>query len=117
MPIPRFEMRTKYDLMPHLILMGMPYVFIEYVADLTGMADITTLPGNIYLTGATHDASVKVNEEGTEAAAVTVLVAGMDSEIPPLPRFVAGPPFISLIQDDESGAVLFMGRVMDPTAR
>ena len=58
-----------------------------------------------------------VNEEGTEAAAVTTIaVTLVESLPPPPPRFTADHPFIFIIQDDESGAILFMGRLSDPTA-
>ena len=113
--IPKFEMKTNYDLTDPLAGMGMPNAFSKAAANLTGVADITTLPGNIYVSKAVQDAYVKVNEEGTEAAAVTTIVMAVESEPPPPPRFVADHPFIFLIQDDESGAVLFMGKVMDPT--
>jgi serpin B len=89
-------------------MMGMPDVF-GGGADLTGMAG--SEPGGISISKASHDAFVKVNEEGTEAAAVTTIVM---SESGPT-RFVADHPFIFLIQDDESGTILFMGKVMDPT--
>ena len=57
---------------------------------------------------------VDVNEEGTEAAVVTVIHTTAESG-PSLPEFVADHPFIFIIQDDESGAILFMGKVADPT--
>jgi serpin B len=57
---------------------------------------------------------VDVNEEGTEAAAVTVIETAIES-VPSLPEFVADHPFIFIIQDDESGTIIFMGKVTDPT--
>ena len=113
--IPKFEMKTNYDLAGSLARMGMPDAFSEGAANLTGVANVMSLPGNIYVSKAAQDAYVKVNEEGTEAAAVTTIVATTDSKPPPPPRFVADHPFIFLIQDDESGAILFMGKVTDPT--
>ena len=58
---------------------------------------------------------VDVNEVGTEAAAITAVVLDTSAQPPP-PMFIANHPFIFIIQDDESGAILFMGRLSDPTA-
>jgi serpin B len=57
-----------------------------------------------------------VNEDGTEAAAITALVITPTSG-PPEPRheFTADHPFMFVIQEKETGEVLFIGRVMDPT--
>ena len=91
----------------------MPDVFRKGVADLSGIAD--TAPGNLYVTSATQDAYVNVNEEGTEAAAVTtILIAREDATV--TPKFIANHPFIFIIQDDASDAILFMGRISDPTS-
>jgi serine protease inhibitor len=65
-----------------------------------------------------HKAWCEVNEEGTEAAAATVGgVSGavMMNPPPPPPVFRADHPFIFLIRDTRSGALLFLGRVADPT--
>jgi serpin B len=58
-----------------------------------------------------HKAFVEVNEEGTEAAAVT---ATSMQAATTLRRFVADHPFIFVIMDDRTGNVLFMGRVVNP---
>ena len=113
--IPKLEMKTKYLLNGSLKNMGMPDAFHKKDAKFGGMADISTLPGNIYVSKAIHDAYVKVNEEGTEAAAVTTIIVAIDEAVPQPQAFIADHPFIFLIQDDESGAILFMGRVSDPT--
>ena len=113
--LPKFETRTNYDLKQDLTAMGMPDVFLENIADLGGLADLALLPGNLYVEKATHDAYVKVNEEGTEAAAVTTIVVGIESETPPIPHFNADRPFLFAIYDEQSGLVLFMGKISDPT--
>ena len=63
---------------------------------------------------------MKVGEEGTEAAAATAMVmlgGAWSEEEPPKPiPFHVDRPFVFLIRDDETGAVLFMGRIMDPTS-
>jgi serpin B len=66
----------------------------------------------MYIEEAVHKAFVAVDEKGTEAAVATVA-----SVPPPAPRFVANHPFLFLIRDKASGAIVFMGRVMNPAAR
>ena len=77
--LPKFETKTKYDLKTDLIDLGMPDVF-------TSSADLGDLSDNdgLYVDRATHDAYVQVNEEGTEAAAVTA-ISMSESEPPPPP--------------------------------
>ena len=108
--LPKFETKTKYDLQKNLVDLGMPDVFTA-IADLSGLSD----NDNLYVDRATHDAYVKVNEEGTEAAAVTV-ISMSESQPPPLPHFNADHPFLFIIYDEQSGLILFMGRISDPTA-
>ena len=115
--IPKFEMKINYDLETPLTVMGMGDTFGSRVANLKGIADVSKLPGNIYVSKAIHEAYVKVNEEGTEAAAVTVIIVTTDSAPPPIPKFVADHPFTFIIQDNESGTILFMGKITDPTAK
>ena len=104
--MPKFEVRTHYELTPHLESLGVTHLFDRHAADLSGMAD---LERNLHVDQVTQDAYIKVNEEGTEAAAVTT--ARLQSR----PQFVADHPFMFLIQDDKSGTILFMGRVSDPS--
>ena len=111
--VPKFTMKTHYDLIDPLTNMGITDVFIDFESDLWGIAD--TYPRHLYVTKAVQDAFVDVNEEGTEAAAVTTVVVYVDSMPEPPPQFTADHPFIFLIQDDESGTILFMGKVADPT--
>jgi serpin B len=110
---PKFRLETEYSLPSALAAMGMPTAFTDS-ADFSGMDGKTDL----FITGAFHKAFVDVNEEGTEAAAATGIVAGlgMAPVTEPIPVFKADHPFIFLIQDEDSGAILFLGRVTDPTA-
>ena len=112
--VPKFEMETHYELNGILNALGMVDVFLENVANLSGIG--YTEGGNLYVSKAIQDAYVKVNEEGTEAAAVTSIIVTSESVQPPPPQLIADHPFLFLIQDDQSGMILFMGRVMDPTA-
>jgi serpin B len=110
---PKFTLETKYSLPDTLGAMGMPTAFTDR-ADFSGM-DGTK---NLLINDVIHQAFVDVNEEGTEAAAATgvvmrLAVAPVNPE--PVPVFRADHPFIFIIQDDETGAILFMGRVINPT--
>ncbi len=105
--LPRFTFRWKSSLKEPLSAMGMPRVFSDTDADLTGMATAEYL----FLHFLVHEAFVAVDEEGTEAAAATVGGAGTTSAPP---EFVADRPFLFLIRDRVTGSILFMGRVVDP---
>ena len=107
--MPKFAMKTSYDLKPVLEDLGMPDAFHQYNANFSGIMPI--LEKNLYVSNASHYAFVDVNEEGTEAAAATVITV---EELSEPPRFIADYPFIFLIQDDQSGAILFMGRFSSP---
>ena len=109
--IPKFEFETEYNLKSPLQSLGLHDAFDESNADFHGITD-----EQVYLDKAAHKAFVNVNEEGTEAAAVTALVMRAESG-PPEPRheFVADHPFMFMIQEKETGEILFIGRVMDPT--
>jgi serpin B len=109
---PKFKLETKYSLPRTLASMGMPTAF-------TGQADFSGMDGtrNLYIGDVIHQAFVEVNEEGTEAAAATAVIMRLTAirEEPPIPVFRADHPFLFLIQDNESGNILFIGRVMDPS--
>ena len=111
--MPKFETKTHYNLNIPLAELGMPTVFDPYDANLLDIG--SSVKGNLYVESALHDAYVKVNEEGTEAAAVTAIVVFTLEEAPPPPYFIADHPFIFIIQDDSSGTILFMGRISNPT--
>ncbi len=71
-------------------------------------------PPNLYISQVKHKAFVEVNEEGTEAAAVTSVEMQTTSVRPPRFSFVADRPFFYAIRDNETGSVLFMGTVVEP---
>ena len=111
--MPKFKMNTNYNLIPPLHDLGISDVFRSGLSDLSGIADVD--PGYLFVTSATQAAFVDVNEEGTEAAAVTTVIVVIESAPPPPEYFIADHPFLFIIQDDESGTILFMGRMYDPT--
>ena len=109
--IPKFKFDTKYLMSKTLSEMGMPTAFSDE-ADFSGI----TLEEPLLIDQVIHQAFVEVNEEGTEAAAATAVVMAATSAMPsPVPEFRADHPFIFIIQQKETGNILFMGRVADPT--
>jgi len=108
--IPRFEMTWGTEnIIPDLEALGILDLFND-AADLSGMDGSHEL----YVSKVLHKAFVEVNEEGTEAAAATAVVGRLKASRPLM--FRADRPFLFLIRDTGTGAVLFMGRVADPTA-
>jgi serpin B len=108
--LPRFKMTSEFSLGDTLAAMGMPLAFSP-AADFSGMDGMKYL----FVSAVVHKAFVDVNEEGTEAAAATAVVAvGASSGAPMTPVFRADHPFVFLIRDRRSGSILFLGRVTDP---
>ncbi len=107
--LPKFEFDTKYYMKETLIDMGMPTAF-GMDADFSGMDGTKWL----YIKEVIHQAFVKVDEKGTEAAAATGVVMELKSLLPSN-IFRADHPFIFIIQQNDTGNILFLGRVNDPT--
>jgi len=110
---PKFKFETRYAMVPTFRGMEMTTIF-SGSADLSGMGG---KPGDLYVSDIIHQAFVEVNEEGTEAAAATVVVVGATAMPGPEIEFKADHPFIFLIQENETGNILFFGLVKDPTAK
>lgn len=104
--IPKFKFVSDYSLSNVLKDMGMPTAF-------SGQADFSGIDGTetLFIGDVIHQAYVDVNEEGTEAAAATGVTC-MYKGSPPI--FSADRPFIFMIQHQETGTILFLGRVMNP---
>ena len=109
--LPKFEFDTKYFMVDTLSALGMPTAFSAGNADFSGMDGSRDLFINVVI----HQAYIKVDEEGTEAAAATAVSVGIGSAGPPRKIFRADHPFMFIIQEKETGNILFMGRVTDPT--
>ena len=113
--LPRFTMTQQFELSGTLTKMGMPQAFGS-TADFSGM----TGKPDFAISAAIHKAYIDVNEQGTEAAAATAItfvataMQRPEPEPPPI-VFDADHPFLFLIRDTNSGAILFLGRVADPT--
>jgi serpin B len=110
--LPKFKFDTRYLLKENLINMGMPLAFSDD-ADFSGMNKMNDLKiGSVI-----HQAFVEVDEKGTEAAAATaVIVVSKSSAFDTSATFKADHSFIFTISDVETGTILFMGKVNDPTA-
>jgi serine protease inhibitor len=115
--LPKFGIDTRADLVQPLATLGMPRAFDADLADFTGM----TTQDRLYIGKVIHQANIDVDEQGTTAAAATAI--GMDTGgcTGPNPKTTKvlrfDKPFMYLIRDVQTGAILFMGRVMDPSTR
>jgi serpin B len=109
--IPKFEFKTEYigDFKKALMDLGMVTAFAPEEANFSGM-DGTR---NLFISNTIHKAYVKVDEIGTEAAAVTAVLMEI-IWVHPKPTFVADHPFMFMIKDEITGAILFLGHVSDP---
>jgi len=110
--MPKFKFETSMGLVDTLSEMGMPLVFQYGPADLSGMDGTREL----FLSAVLHKAMIAVDEEGTEAAAATYVVPSTDWDDPPpvIPKMIIDRPFIFLIRDTKTDAILFLGRVLNP---
>jgi len=102
----------KVDLKDALTNMGMGVAFDGNSADFSGIADVA--PQRLFIAFVDHKAVVEVNEEGTEAAAVTNVGISLTSA-PMTTEFTVDKPYLFVIRDDRSGAILFSGFINDPT--
>jgi len=115
--LPKFEMKLDLPLQQTLEELGITDAFDEAAADFTGVIAREDMGGNWYIGAARHQAYVKVDESGTEAAAATgFAMEGDDDDAGGPSYFIADHPFLFLIRDQLTGAILFMGRVANPTA-
>lgn len=117
--VPKFKFETKYFMAKDLEEIGMPTAFNEDLADFTGMWN-RQQDENLYISQVIHQTFIEVTEAGTEAAAATAVIMTESTSVGPgqtkEPKiFTADHPFIFLIQEKDTGNILFMGRVSDPT--
>ena len=114
--LPSFEItNAELPLKDALTALGMELAFDRRSADFTKMANPEGDAERLYISEAFHKAFVKVDESGTEAAAATAVVMGVKGGVAAPPRaFIVDHPFLFTIEDTKSGAILFIGRVVDP---
>jgi serpin B len=109
------------ELGAHLGALGMPLAFSRLEADFSGInGHAPPHEDSLFISAVFHKAFVEMDEEGTEAAAATGAALEFRASRPqrqlPVPVFRADHPFLFAIRDRQSGAVLFLGRVSDPTS-
>lgn len=111
--LPRFNFATSASLNRPLIDLGLKPAF-EPGADFSGIS----ANADFFIGRVVHQAVIKVDEKGTEAAAATGVIAVTAARLPEPPPvdFKVDHPFLFVIRDNLTGAVLFIGRVTDPTA-
>ena len=106
--LPKFKMEYGIKLKRPLSDLGMGIAFTDF-ADFTKMID----GGGVKIDDVIHKAFVEVNELGTEAAAVTVVVTIFNSA-PSMPAVNVNKPFVFVIRDNQTNSILFMGKMMTP---
>jgi serpin B len=104
--MPRFELEYEETLNSVLAALGMEEAFDPTAADFSGINQEMVL----YIDEVKHKSYVKVNEQGTEAAAVTSV--GIKTVSAPQ-EFRVDRPFVFVIHDSHSQSLLFMGRIVD----
>lgn len=106
--MPKFKFEYEKSLVDIFKTLGMEKAF-----ETGGLLELAQDGENLYISDIIHKTYIEVNEEGTEAAAVTAVEVGETS----MPAgFYGNRPFVYVIRDDRSGTILFIGKVEDPSA-
>jgi serine protease inhibitor len=124
--IPKFKLETEYPLKEQLEALGMTRAFVPNLAgegaQFDGMCESADPTHRLFISQVLHKAFVETTEKGTEAAAATVVLFPAAAEAPEPPKMVpftptfrADRPFLFLIRDEQSGAILFLGRMSNPS--
>ena len=109
--MPKFDFETTVNAKDPLSALGMSEAFNPDIADFSGITEAEQL----YITDVLHKATITVDEEGTEAAAATAVIVGVESMDPEEPiSLVIDRPFLFMIRHQPTGTILFMGRVSQP---
>ncbi len=106
--LPSFKLETEFSLNSAMKALGLSRAFSEQAE----FNRITAEKG-MFISSAIHKAFVEVNEEGTEAAAITMMEMQCESYQEP-PSFIANRPFIFIIRERQTGCILFIGRLANP---
>ena len=107
--LPRFKINCRLELAQTLADMGMRHAFSRG-ADFSGISQQEQL----FISDVVHQAFVEVNEEGTEAAAATGVVM-RGTSVMRTPMIRVDRPFLFLIREHQTGSILFLGKVVDPS--
>jgi serpin B len=108
--MPRFKFTWESDLKEILSSLGMAVAFSDIQANFSKINSTEQL----FITKVKHKTFVEVDEEGTEAAAATSVGIGVTSVGPGGPEFHAIRPFLFFITEEDTGAILFAGKVENP---
>ena len=105
--LPKFTIEQELPLNAIISDLGAPSMFVAGKANFSHFAD-----GNFFVSKMLQKAKIEVNEQGTKAAAVTaaVMLTAMAPEETRNVEFIADHPFVYMIQDSQSGGILFMGQ-------
>ncbi|MCY4519323.1 MAG: hypothetical protein OXC13_00930 [Caldilineaceae bacterium] len=112
--LPRFKFESQFRLADVLRVMGMSDAFDIAASDFSGMDGRSCLAGDpecLYILDVIHKSFVSVNEAGTEAAAATAAVMTTESAPPPRVAMTVDRPFIFLIRNRATEAILLVGRI------
>jgi serpin B len=107
--LPKFDFESVYELSDLLAALGMPTAF-SGTADFSGITTAEALK----ISKVIHQANITIDEAGTEAAAATVIGFDTSGGVEP-PTLRVDRPFLFAIRDVPTGAIVFMGRVTDPS--
>ena len=107
--LPKFKLKERYDMKGLLSDMGMPIAFEDKATFKLFDQPLSTKIDEVY-----HQAVVIVDEKGTEAAAATGIVVSTESASAPPSVFKADHPFLFMIKDNKTDAILFLGQVNKP---
>jgi serpin B len=110
--LPKFEIEYKVLLNDVLKNMGMTLAFDPNEADFSNLG--TAPEGNLFISKVLHKTYLKIDEKGAEGAAVTSVGVGVTS-LPPQLRFDR--PFVFLLLNKKTGALIFAGKIEDPNVR
>jgi serpin B len=116
--LPKFEVKSSVPAANALQALGVVTAFDENLASFPAFA--SPAYDNVYVTDVLHQATVAIDEKGTEASAATavvltgILLGGVDVEMPPPKVVVADHPFLFVIRDRPTGSTLFVGQIVAP---
>lgn len=105
--MPKFELNYKIELRKALDALGMGLAFSPGFADFSGISK----DADLFISDINHKTYIKLDEEGTEAAAVTSVGVSVTS-MPPV--ITIDRPYLIVIREEKTGALLFIGRIMNP---
>jgi serpin B len=111
--LPRFKMEYNIELKSVLTSLGMGIAFDPYKADFTNIS----AGGELYISKVKHKTYIDVNEEGSEAAAVTSVEVGITSIGPSGFMMRVDRPFIFAVQEKRSQTIMFIGKVVSPDSK